>query len=85
MTALQPRHQPRSRGATRRASAHRFEPIGTPLNPMHQLLVARMTAANAPAPQKQYPGAVRFAILVGGAIGSWGLVIADFRLGSLLI
>jgi hypothetical protein len=52
---------------------------------MHQLLIARMTAANAPAPQKQYPGAVRFAILVGGAIGSWGLVIADFRLGSLLI
>ena len=85
MTALQPRHQPRSRGATRRASAHRFEPIDTPRDPMLQLVVARMSAANTPSPYKPYPGAIRFAILVGGAIGSWGLVITDFRLGSLLI
>ena len=85
MNALQHRNQPRSSPVSRPARVVPLAPMGDPLHPMHQRLLGQVMAANAPIQVERYSGPIRLAVFLGGAVGSWGLVIVALRAVSALI
>ena len=85
MNALQHRQQPRSSPIGRPGLVAPLAPMRDPLHPMHHRLLGQVMAANAPIQDERYSGPIRLAVFLGGAVGSWGLVIVAFRAVSTLI
>lgn len=83
MTAVQHRRRPHFGPSPFRGAAR--ERMRDPLHPMHQLLLARVTAMDCPVAHERFPGVVRLTVAIGGAVCSWALVAVAVRVGATLI